>query len=49
VVVPGGAHTVSFVYRPASAALGAAISALALVIVGVIAWRGGWQGRVKST
>jgi|GEM_PF-1999745 len=33
VVVPAGRHTLTFVYRPASALWGAALSALALVVV----------------
>jgi uncharacterized membrane protein YfhO len=34
VLVPAGQHTISFVYRPASALIGAAVSILALVVIG---------------
>jgi hypothetical protein len=34
--VPAGQHTVTFVYRPVSALLGAGISLAALAIVGVL-------------
>jgi hypothetical protein len=33
IVVPAGQHTITFVYRPASALVGAAISALALLVI----------------
>jgi uncharacterized membrane protein YfhO len=36
VVVPAGRHTVTFVYRPASVVAGGIVSALALVVVGVL-------------
>lgn len=38
VVVPAGAHTVTFEYRPISLWIGLAISALALVVVGWLVW-----------
>jgi hypothetical protein len=40
VVVPAGQHVVSFVYRPSSALVGAAVSALALIGTGVLLHRG---------
>ena len=36
IAVPAGQHAVSFVYRPAPAALGAALSALALLVMGAL-------------
>jgi hypothetical protein len=36
VVVPAGHHVVRFVYRPRSVMLGAAVSAVALIVVGVL-------------
>jgi uncharacterized membrane protein YfhO len=36
VVVPAGQHTVTFEYRPRSVVLGAAISALTLVVAGAL-------------
>jgi hypothetical protein len=39
VAVPAGRHTLAFVYRPASALWGAALSALALVAVGLLVAR----------
>jgi hypothetical protein len=40
IVVPAGRHQVEFAYRPASVAIGAAISFAALVLCGALAWRG---------
>jgi hypothetical protein len=44
VVVPGGDRTVRFVYRPGSVVGGAAISLLALVLIGALTVRGGRVG-----
>jgi hypothetical protein len=43
IVVPGGEHTVRFVYRPVSVIVGAVVSALALVVCGLLA-----RGRGRS-
>lgn len=44
VEVPGGESVVEFRYRPASVAVGAAISAATLLmLVGAAAWRGRWR------
>lgn len=45
VVVPPGEHTVRFVYQPLSAVVGAAISALAMLLAGWLLWR----SRVRLT
>ena len=36
VVVPAGRHVVRFVYRPVSIIIGATVSALALITIGVL-------------
>jgi hypothetical protein len=43
VEVPAGSSRVEFRYRPASVAIGAAVSALTLVTVVVLVWRWSWR------